>query len=123
MAADQWVLFIAAGVLLNLTPGPDVLFIVAHAVRRGVRAGVVAALGIAAGLAQYPAAELENHAGVFGQRNEIGRRHGTALRMLPAHQGFHTDHAPLGIDLGLIVQRQLVLRQRQTQIGLQAGAR
>lgn len=49
MAADQWVLFIAAGVLLNLTPGPDVLFIVAHAVRRGVRAGVVAALGIAAG--------------------------------------------------------------------------
>lgn len=49
MAADQWVLFIAAGVLLNLTPGPDVLFIVAHAARRGVRAGVVAALGIAAG--------------------------------------------------------------------------
>lgn len=49
MAIDQWVLFIAAGVLLNLTPGPDVLFIVAHAARRGARAGVVAALGIAAG--------------------------------------------------------------------------
>ena len=49
MAIDQWVLFIAAGVLLNLTPGPDVLFIVAHAARRGVRAGVVATLGIAAG--------------------------------------------------------------------------
>ena len=49
MAIDQWVLFIAAGVLLNLTPGPDVLFIVAHAARCGARAGVVAALGIAAG--------------------------------------------------------------------------
>ena len=29
--------FIAAGLLLNLTPGPDVMFIVAHAVRGGWR--------------------------------------------------------------------------------------
>ena len=41
--------FIAAGLLLNLTPGPDVMFIVANAVRTGVRAGVAAALGITAG--------------------------------------------------------------------------
>ena len=42
-------LFIAAGLLLNLTPGPDVLFISANAMRAGARAGVVAALGIAVG--------------------------------------------------------------------------
>lgn len=42
-------LFVAAGILLNLTPGPDVLYIVTHALRRGARAGVVAALGITAG--------------------------------------------------------------------------
>ena len=42
-------LFIAAGLLLNLTPGPDVLFVSANAMRAGARAGVVAALGIAAG--------------------------------------------------------------------------
>ena len=42
-------LFIAAGLVLNLTPGPDVMFIVANAVRGGVRAGVAAALGISAG--------------------------------------------------------------------------
>jgi|APHig6443718053_1056840.scaffolds.fasta_scaffold77373_2 threonine/homoserine/homoserine lactone efflux protein len=42
-------LFIAAGLLLNLTPGPDVLYIVTHALRSGARAGVVAALGITAG--------------------------------------------------------------------------
>lgn len=42
-------LFIAAGILLNLTPGPDVLYIVTHALRRGARAGMVAALGITAG--------------------------------------------------------------------------
>lgn len=42
-------LFIAAGWLLNLTPGPDVLYIVSNALRSGVRAGVVAGLGITAG--------------------------------------------------------------------------
>jgi threonine/homoserine/homoserine lactone efflux protein len=41
--------FIAAGLLLNLTPGPDVLYIVTNALRSGARAGVVAALGITAG--------------------------------------------------------------------------
>jgi len=42
-------LFIAAGWLLNLTPGPDVLYIVSSALRCGVRAGLVAALGIVSG--------------------------------------------------------------------------
>lgn len=42
-------IFIAAGWLLNLTPGPDVLYIVANALRSGARAGVIAGLGITAG--------------------------------------------------------------------------
>ncbi|MEO6971924.1 MAG: LysE family translocator [Rhodoferax sp.] len=46
---DHLGLFIVAGLLLNLTPGPDVLYIVANGLRRGWRAGVVAALGITAG--------------------------------------------------------------------------
>ena len=46
---NQILLFLAAGLLLNLTPGPDVMFIVANAVRAGARAGVMAALGITAG--------------------------------------------------------------------------
>ena len=37
-------LFIAAGLLLNLTPGPDVLYIVTHALRSGARAGAPHAL-------------------------------------------------------------------------------
>ena len=45
----QLLMFMAAGWLLNLTPGPDVLFIVSSALRSGVRAGLVAALGITAG--------------------------------------------------------------------------
>ena len=46
---DQLLLFIAAGLLLNLTPGPDVLYIVTHTLRSGLRAGIVAGLGITAG--------------------------------------------------------------------------
>ena len=49
MATEQLLLFIAAGLLLNLTPGPDVLYIVSNALRSGARAGIVAALGITAG--------------------------------------------------------------------------
>ena len=45
----QLLLFIAAGLLLNLTPGPDVLYIVTHTLRSGLRAGLVAGLGITAG--------------------------------------------------------------------------
>ena len=48
MGIDNLYLFIAAGLLLNLTPGPDVLYIVANGLR-SARAGVVAALGITAG--------------------------------------------------------------------------
>ena len=49
MDAHQLLLFVAAGLLLNLTPGPDVLYIVTNALRGGRRAGVVAACGITAG--------------------------------------------------------------------------
>lgn len=41
--------FIAAGWLLNLTPGPDVLYIVSNSLRHGARAGVLAGLGITMG--------------------------------------------------------------------------
>ncbi|RYF00813.1 MAG: LysE family translocator [Comamonadaceae bacterium] len=47
--AHQLLLFVAAGWLLNLTPGPDVFYVVTHALRSGARAGIVAGLGITAG--------------------------------------------------------------------------
>lgn len=42
-------LFLAAALLLNLTPGPDMLYVAGTAAARGRRAGVAAALGIGAG--------------------------------------------------------------------------
>lgn len=49
MSTESLLLFMLAGLVLNLTPGPDVLYIVSNALRQGARAGVVAALGITAG--------------------------------------------------------------------------
>lgn len=45
---DFW-LFIVAGLLLNVTPGPDTLYVVGRGVQMGWRGGAVAALGISAG--------------------------------------------------------------------------
>ena len=49
-------LFVAAGLLLNLTPGPDVLYIMTHSLKGGWRPGAVAALGITAGCFVHVAA-------------------------------------------------------------------
>src|SRR5438045_3163659 len=50
MPAPQTVaLFMAAALALNLTPGPDMLYVTARSVSDGRRAGVVAAFGIGAG--------------------------------------------------------------------------
>ena len=45
---DLW-LFVLSGLLLNITPGPDALYIVGRSSTLGWRAGAVAALGIGAG--------------------------------------------------------------------------
>lgn len=42
-------LFVLSGLLLNVTPGPDVLYIVGRSAAQGFRAGVWAAFGIGAG--------------------------------------------------------------------------
>jgi threonine/homoserine/homoserine lactone efflux protein len=45
---DLW-LFVLSGLLLNITPGPDTLYIVGRSSTQGWRAGAVAALGIGTG--------------------------------------------------------------------------
>lgn len=45
---DLW-LFVAAGLLLNITPGPDMALVIARSTRQGTRSGIAAALGVGAG--------------------------------------------------------------------------
>jgi threonine/homoserine/homoserine lactone efflux protein len=46
---QHFALFVSAGILLNLTPGPDTAFILGRAIAGGRRAGVASALGISVG--------------------------------------------------------------------------
>ena len=46
---DLW-LFIASGILLNLIPGPDSLYIIGRSASQGFRAGSAASFGIGAGI-------------------------------------------------------------------------
>jgi threonine/homoserine/homoserine lactone efflux protein len=43
-------LFVVSGLLLNITPGPDTMYILGRTASQGWRSGAVAALGIGAGL-------------------------------------------------------------------------
>lgn len=54
--AQTLLAFIGAGLLLNVTPGPDVLYIVGRSLSQGRMAGVVSALGISAGCLVHVAA-------------------------------------------------------------------
>lgn len=45
---DFW-LFVASGILMNIAPGPDNLYVAGRAASQGFRAGALAALGIASG--------------------------------------------------------------------------
>lgn len=52
---DFW-LFVAAGLLLNITPGPDMAVVVGRSLGGGARAGMAATFGIAAGACVHIAA-------------------------------------------------------------------
>ena len=49
MDSHDWIVFLAATLALNLTPGPDMLYISTRSVAQGRRAGILSALGVAAG--------------------------------------------------------------------------
>jgi threonine/homoserine/homoserine lactone efflux protein len=49
-------LFIVSGWLLNITPGPDMLYIIGRSTAQGLRAGIIAALGVGAGIFVHIAA-------------------------------------------------------------------
>lgn len=51
-AMDPWVIatFIGASIILYVTPGPDMMFIIASSIKGGAKAGVVATAGIILGV-------------------------------------------------------------------------
>ena len=46
----HWSTFFIAAVLLNLTPGPDIAYVLAHTIKNGLRSGFAALFGVWSGL-------------------------------------------------------------------------
>ena len=46
----HWSTFFVAAILLNLTPGPDIAYVLAHTVKNGLRSGFAALFGVWSGL-------------------------------------------------------------------------
>lgn len=101
--AAQLGLFIVAGWLLNLTPGPDVLYIMSQSLRHGKRIGLAAALGITTGcLAHVTAAALgvsaliQGSAIAFSVLKWIGAAYllWLGLRMILARKLIQPDNIP-----------------------------
>lgn len=46
---DNYLGFLAAGILLNITPGTDTFYIISRSISQGTKAGVVSALGVCTG--------------------------------------------------------------------------
>ena len=63
--ASTLLLFMTAALALNVTPGPDMLYVVARSVGEGRAAGVVSSLGIAAGCLVHTVAVALGLAGLL----------------------------------------------------------
>src|SRR5690554_1621446 len=65
-------------------------------------------------LTKYPVTDIDNHAGIFCNRNEFIRRNYTTDRMLPAYKrlGFG-DLTTTQIDNRLVTQQKLLLVNRK----------
>ena len=67
MVTHDWILFVTATLALNLTPGPDMLYISAQSIAHGRRAGVLSALGVAAGCLVHTALVAFGLAGILAK--------------------------------------------------------
>ena len=69
---------------------------------------------------QCPGADFEDHAGLFHEGDELRRGHEPEIGALPADQSLQADDASgLGIDLGLVVQDELLSLERAAELALQ----
>lgn len=58
MELNNFLLFAAASLMLNLTPGADMLYVATQSTGRGIRAGILSALGVMAGCLVHVAAAV-----------------------------------------------------------------
>jgi threonine/homoserine/homoserine lactone efflux protein len=65
LGTQDLLLFVLSALLLNITPGPDTLYIVGRSSTQGLKAGVIAALGISAGIMVHVTAAALGLSAIF----------------------------------------------------------
>jgi len=48
-ASSYWVLFLSAAILLNIAPGPDMIYLISKTMSQGKRVGFASILGLGTG--------------------------------------------------------------------------
>ena len=88
-------LFLAAGILLNLTPGPDTAYILGRTVAQGREAGIASALGICGGSIFHTCAAGSWPVRITFQFGNCIRLYQTAWRRVPDSSWNENDHRTL----------------------------
>ena len=70
----DFALFLVSGILLNLTPGPDTVYILGRSIAQGREAGVASALGISVGSIFHTAAAALGLSAILAT-SAVGLRH------------------------------------------------
>lgn len=89
MDPASYVVFVLAVLVICITPGPDMIYILTHGISQGTRAGLLAALGMAAGMAFHTAAVALGVAAIIGSSHlayEVLRYAGAAYLLYMAWQ-------------------------------------
>ena len=99
---DQLLIFLTAGLVLNLTPGNDMLFCLGQGLRSGPKAGIAASLGIATGSLVYALLAAFGLAALVAAHPigfEVIRWAGVAYLLWLAVQAFRQPFAALAAPL------------------------
>ena len=95
------ILFAAAALSLNLTPGPDMLYVMARSLGQGPRAGIVSALGLSVGYGVHTllaasglAALLISAPAAFNAVKVAGALYLAFLGIMALRRSFQPDPAP-----------------------------
>ena len=95
------ILFAAAALSLNLTPGPDMLYVMARSLGQGPRAGIVSALGLSVGYGVHTllaasglAALLISAPAAFNAVKVAGALYLAFLGLLALRRSFQPNPAP-----------------------------
>ncbi len=125
--ANGILLFMAATLTLNVTPGPDMLYVIARSVSQGRSAGVVSSLGIAAGCLVHTLLVACGVAGLLMAvpiAYDVIKYAGAAylvylgIRTLTSHQQVKSDRPIKKDDLGAIFLQGMMTNVLNPKVAL-----